>query len=158
MDENVDVCPFYPNIRNGAFYKFVLAFMYGNGCNAYNIVKTILGGVYMKVETKNGNLLLTKSDTILVYENEDLTLTLDEQFKLIFQFIEDSTIKENKMEFEDLDTGIKIKLINFNNPIGIATNKEIPFASANGKSVYLSFAVYSISKTKLLHYNIYTEQ
>ena len=112
----------------------------------------------MKVEIKKKNLLLTKSDTILVYENEDLTLTLDEQFVLIFHFVEDSTIKENKMEFEDIDEGIKIKLVNFNNPIGIATNKEIPFASANGKSVYLSFAVYSISKTKLLHYNIYMEQ
>ena len=28
----------------------------------------------------------------------------------------------------------------------------------NGKSVYVSFAVYSISKTKVLHYNIYKEQ
>lgn len=112
----------------------------------------------MKVEIINGDLILTKSDTILVYENEDVTLTFDEQFTLVFRFMEDSTIKENKMEFDDLETGIIIKLINFNNPIGTATNKAIPFAYENGKSVYVSFAVYSISKTKVLHYNIYKEQ
>ena len=112
----------------------------------------------MKVEIKNGNLLLMKSDTILVYDNQDVTLTFDEQFTLTFCFTEDSTIKENKMEIEDIDEGIKIKLINFNNPIGVATTTHIPFATANDKSVYVSFAVYSISKTKVLHYNIYTEQ
>ena len=112
----------------------------------------------MKVEIKNGNLFLSKSDTIIVYENNDVTLTFDDQFTLTFYFVEDSTIKENKMEFEDLEAGIKIKLINFNNPIGIATSKAIPFASENGKTVYVSFAVYTISKTKVLHYNIYTEQ
>ena len=112
----------------------------------------------MKVETKNGNLILNKSDTAVVSENEDLTLILDEQFTLTFHFMEDSTIKENKMEFEDFDTGVKIRLINFNNPLGTATTKPIPFASVNGKPASLSFAVYSISKTKVLHYNIYVEQ
>lgn len=112
----------------------------------------------MKVEIKNGDLLLTKSDTILVCDNQDITLTFDEQFKLIFHFMEDSTIKENKMEIERFDGGIKIKLINFNNPIGTATANPIPFATANDKSVYVSFAVYSIGKSKVLHYNIHTEK
>ena len=112
----------------------------------------------MKVEIKNGDLLLTKSDTILVYDNQDVLLTFDEQFTLTFYFVEDSTIKENKIEIENVDNGIKLKLINFNNPIGVATTKPIPFATSNGKPVYVSFAVYSISKTKVLHYNIYTEQ
>lgn len=112
----------------------------------------------MKVEIKNGDLLLTKSDTILVYDNQDVLLRFDEQFTLTFMFVEDSTIKEHKMEIEDADNGIKLKLINFNNPIGLATTRQIPFATANGKSVYVSFAVYSIGKTKVLHYNIYTEQ
>lgn len=112
----------------------------------------------MKVEIKNGELFLTKADTIIVSENEDVSLMFDDQFALIFHFMDDSTIKEHKMEFEDLDAGAKIKLINFNNPIGTATTKGIPFASVNGKSAYISFAVYSISKTKILHYNIYVEQ
>ena len=112
----------------------------------------------MKVEIKNGELLLTKSDTLLVYEKDDVTLTFDEQFVFIFHFMEDSTIKEQKMKIDDIDNGIQLNLINFNNPIGVASGSPIPFAKANDKSVYMSFAVYSIGKTKLLHYNIYTEQ
>ena len=112
----------------------------------------------MKVEIKNGNLLLTKSDTVLVYENQEVSLTFDGQFLLIFHFAEDSTIKDHKLEFEDLDNGIKLNLINFNNPLGSASGSPIPFASKNGKSVYVSFAVYLLGKAKILHYNIYIEQ
>lgn len=112
----------------------------------------------MKIEAKNGELLLAKTDTIIVGENEDLTLTFDEQFVVIFHFKEDSTIQENKMDFEDLDTGIRINLVNFNNPMGISTTRAIQFATADEKPVYIAFAVYSIGKTKVLHYNIYTGQ
>lgn len=112
----------------------------------------------MKVEIKNGDLFLTKSDTILVYDNQEVTLTFDEQYTLIFHFMEDSTEKDNKMDIEHIDGGVKLNLINFNNPIGTATGKPIPFATANNKQVYVSFAVYSIGKSKVLHYNIHIEK
>lgn len=110
----------------------------------------------MKIEVKNGDLSLIKSDTILVFENQDVSLLFDEQYHFVFHFEEDSTIQENKMEFENIEDGIKLVLTNFNNPIGTSTTRAIPFAETNGKVVFVSFAVYTINKTKVLHYNIYT--
>lgn len=112
----------------------------------------------MKVEVNNGGLVLVRSDSLLVYENQEVSLTFDEQFLLVFHFEEDSTKKENKIGFEEIENGIKFNLINFNNPLGMSTAQSLPFATANEKSVYISFAVYSINKSKVLHYSIYTER
>lgn len=112
----------------------------------------------MKVEVKNGELVLVRSDSILVYENEPVELTFDEQYTLTFRFSEDSTLKDNEINFEPLDVGVEFRLINFQNPLGTAIGKPIAFATADEKQVYLSFAVYSVGKAKILHYNIYTEQ
>ncbi len=112
----------------------------------------------MKIDIKNGDLVLFKSDTIIVHESSDVSLTFDEELTLTFRFIEDSTTKDQKMEFVPQDKTVIIKLVNFNNPIGTTTSNHIPFATADDKDLYISFAIYSVGKSKVLHYNIYTEQ
>ena len=112
----------------------------------------------MKVEAKSGELMLVRSDSILVYEDKPVQLTFDEQYTLTFRFSEDSTRKDYEIDFNPLDTGVEFTLINFQNPLGTAMGKPIAFATADGKQVYLSFAVYSVGKANILHYNIYTEQ
>lgn len=112
----------------------------------------------MKIEVNNGDLSLVRSDTLIVYEDQDVSLTFDEQFVLVFHFEEDATNKDNKIEFEDVENGVKFNLVNFNNPLGMSTGRALPFAIANEKSVYISFAVYSINKSKVLHYSIYIER
>lgn len=112
----------------------------------------------MKIEINNGDLSLIRTDSILVYDNQSVTLTFDDQYTLVFNFSEDSTIKEQKIDFNPLTAGLEINLINFNNPLGTATGKPLPFATADEKPVYVSFAVYSVGKTKILHYNIYMDR
>ena len=88
----------------------------------------------MKIEVKSGNLILKRSDSVLVYENQPVVLTFDEQFKLSFKFVEDSTLKDQKMDIKQMDEGIVFELINFNNPIGVGTTQPVPFATVDGMS------------------------
>ena len=109
----------------------------------------------MKIDVKNGDLTLVESDSVLVYEDKPIILTFDDQYKLSFLFSEDSTIKEYKINANPLTGGVEFNLINFNNPLGIAIGKPILFANADDKMIYVSVAVYSVGKAKVLHYNIY---
>ena len=112
----------------------------------------------MKIDVKNGELLLVKSGSVLSYEDTPIKLIFDDQYCVSFQFLEDVSFKEHKINVDTVEGGIDFKLINFNNPLGIAIGKPIVFAEKDGKSVYISFSVYSVGKSKTLHYNVYTEQ
>ncbi len=112
----------------------------------------------MKIQIKNGDLILVESNSVLVYENQKVSITFDDEYTLLFSFIEDSTIKEHQIDTVPLENGVEFILKNFNNPLGIALAKPLAFASNNGKDYYISFSSNSIGSSKVLMYNIYVDK
>lgn len=111
----------------------------------------------MDIKVKNGNLALVNSGSLLI-DGQPVTITMDGEYTIKFSFVEDSVNTEQKVGLETSDNGIEFILKNFNNPIGSAIAKPIEFAKKNGKPIYISFCVYAIGPSKLLHYNLFAEK
>ena len=111
----------------------------------------------MDVITTVNGLKLEHSNTVIVYENQPVVLSLNKNYKLTFSFIDDDKSEQN-MEFDPVEKGLNITLKNFNNILGTTTARPIEFASINQKPLYISFCLRAINDVKILQYNIYIKE
>lgn len=108
----------------------------------------------MEIKEKIGGLVLTHSGSMIT-NGDPLTIIMDNEYTIIFSFAEDSASKEQRIDLKTNNNSITFMLYNFDNPLGSAITKPIEFARKNGKSIYISFCVYSIGSAKLFHYNLF---
>ena len=109
----------------------------------------------MNVSTRQGNLLVAHSETVLVYNNEPTTIVLDGGYTITLKY-EDSSTSENNHGISDAptDAGVLITLKNFTNPLGTATASPIAFAKKNDQTLYITFSAHLIGNAKMVHYSI----
>lgn len=109
----------------------------------------------MNFKIKCGDLTLVRSETVFSANKEPIAITIEDEYTLKFVFSEDATKPEQNIDVNTENDGVELILINFNNPLGTSISKPIEFAKLNGRSIYVTFAVYAVSSTKVLHFNIY---
>ena len=108
----------------------------------------------MNVSTRQGNLLVVHSETVLVYNNEPTTIVLDGGYTITLNYEDGNAESEQELSVNPSDVGVTITLKNFTNPLGSATAKPIAFAKQHNNTLYLSFSAHSIGTTKMVHYTI----
>ncbi len=109
----------------------------------------------MNISIAQGNLQLLVSGVIHITDNESTKITLDNQFEIVIQYVDDAEKSEHKLELKKTDQGIAITLINFNNVLGTATNKPIGIASTEEETIYITLSVTAIGTVKILSYALY---
>lgn len=112
----------------------------------------------MNIKLKYGELTLIKSDSVIIHDNQPINIIIDDGYTVVVSAQDDSSTTEQNINITPNDRGVKIDLINFNNPLGTATSKPIEFAKQNGNAISISICLYTIGTAKIIHYNIYTKQ
>lgn len=111
----------------------------------------------MNFKIKCGDLILVRSDTVFSANKDPIAITIEDEYTLKFTFLDDTTNPEQDIDVNTQNEGVELILKNFNNPLGTSISKPIEFAKLNGRSIYIAFAVYAVSSTKVLHFNIYVD-
>lgn len=109
----------------------------------------------MTVTVKQGNLQVVQTGTVLISNNESTTITLDESYEIVLSYKDDTSDTAQNISAKPLANGVSLELKNFNNPLGSATISPIAIASQGTQTIFLSFSVAAVGKSKILTYGIY---
>jgi len=91
---------------------------------------------------------IISTGSIHSFTSDNLEITLL-GLTFIFEFLTDKEGKQ-RLEKESLSTKVlKLKIFNFNNPLGTGTTKPIEMGTINNRKLYLAFTVYALDKDSL---------
>ena len=108
----------------------------------------------------SGDKEIHASGSVISYEAQPIEFTLGEgpnPIRSKFVFIHDENDKSARIELSVLEDNklLVINLFNFNSPIGIGNITPISVGQLTNRKLYLNFNVYSLEKSKLVHYTWY---
>ena len=110
----------------------------------------------MDITIKQGNLRVVKTGTILVVNNEETVITLDNNYIIKLNYVDEPKEKKQGLFAKAIEKGLLITLKNFNNPFGAATKQPIPVAITEEDNVFLSLSVVAMPEmAKIVTYGIY---
>lgn len=113
----------------------------------------------MEITVKQGDLQVIATGTVVVINNEETIFSLDKNYHIKINYIDDSKDKKQGLLVLPIENGILIRLINFNNPFGSATNKYIPVAVTEEDKILMSLNVIAYNETlKVVTYGIYLDK
>ena len=113
----------------------------------------------MDIKAKVGDLTLVKSDSLLINDNQKVSIVLDDEYTLEFSFVDDPNKNEQGIDLgPEKKGGLEFILQNFNKPLGTAIAKPFEFAKKNGQPLYIALCVYAIGPSKLFHYNLFVKK
>jgi hypothetical protein len=108
----------------------------------------------------SGDKEVFQEGTVITFNNEGIIFEIKD-IKVKLSFENDTSIKKPSMKAENSEDKIlTFKLINFNNPLGIATTKPLQIGTITGRTLFLNFSVHTIGNTaqKTVHYTYYFEK
>lgn len=115
--------------------------------------QNFISPVELKLRSEEKDIVA--SGSAHTFGNENLEFEIS-NLRVIFDFISNSDAQ--KLEHEAIDsTTLKIKIFNFENPLGTGTNTPLPIGTINSRRLYLTFIVHSLSKesSKLVTYTFF---
>lgn len=71
----------------------------------------------MEITVKQGDLQVIATGTVVVINNEETIFSLDKNYHIKINYIDDSKDKKQGLLVLPIENGILIRLINFNNPL-----------------------------------------
>lgn len=105
--------------------------------------------------TKVGKYDHLESGSVIAHTLDKVLLTVQNlTFELVF--VENSLVKETKLEATGGGLNLVLTFINFNLGLGHINTVPLPIGSLNSRKLYLNYAVYGfgapLSLAKLVHY------
>lgn len=109
----------------------------------------------MVVSVKQGGLQVVQTGSVLVSNNEQTTITIDGNYNIVINYIDDSENSNQTISAKPNDSGVTLELKNFNNPLGTSTTTPIAIATRGEQTIYISLGVVAIGVAKVLTYGLY---
>lgn len=109
----------------------------------------------MQVSIKQGNYEVVKTGSVLITNNEQTVITIDSNYNIVITYKDDPEDSAQGISFSPYESGVKLEVKNFNNPLGTSTTSPIAIASKGEQTIYLSLSVVAIGVIKVLTYGIY---
>ena len=113
----------------------------------------------MEITVKQGNMQVIKTGTVVVIDNKETIITFDHKYHIKLNYIDDPVDKKQGLFAETIEDGLLVKLKNFNNPFGSATNKYLPIAVTEEDNIFMTLSVIAYNEAlKVVTYGIYQEK
>jgi hypothetical protein len=115
----------------------------------------------MEIKIYTGNYEVIGSGTVVGNYDTPIEFIIS-SLTFIFEFKNDSTLTEPKIEKEQFNNGksLKLKYINFNNVLGHGTAVPIALGTVSNRKLFLNYRVYALTEStgKTFHYTFLLEK
>ena len=97
-----------------------------------------------------------KSGTVIQFENEPITLTLNQKLSLEFRFMQNRTRKPHT-ESQLIGSTLVFDMVNFDQPnTHLTTANPVPIASMDQRKLYFGYSIsVNGNSSRTLHYTFY---
>ena len=112
-------------------------------------------------EIKSGPTEIIASGTVISFKNNSIEIifgSASERLKLIIEFEDDKENKEPLIKASiSSNKALILKLINYNNPLGMGNSEPINIGNFEGRELHLNYRVHALTNdlNKTVHYTIY---
>lgn len=114
----------------------------------------------MAITVSQGKKTLLTTVSVVMISGEPVDIKIEPDIIIQIAFVEDKNEK-NFISFSIENECLKVKLQNFNNPLGSSTRTPIEIGDINGKKLFMHFIVHAIGneneKIRLLNCSFFTE-
>lgn len=110
------------------------------------------------MKIKSGIYDVYETGTVISMRNNPVDFLI-ENLLFRFQFMDDPTREQNKLEAVQMDgrNGIQLNFYNFNNSLGTGNREPLPLGWINNRTLYLNYRIYALQSglDKLIHFTWY---